>query len=114
MSTREASNPGVGENDALLIMDEVQAGFGRTGKWFAFEHYGITPDLIACGKGISGSLPLSAVIGRHGDHGAVSPRLHDLHAFGLPAPGRRGGGERESAPARRVPPECPGAGPGAP
>ena len=45
-------------------MDEVQAGFGRTGKWFAFEHYGIIPDLIACGKGISGSLPLSAVIGR--------------------------------------------------
>ncbi len=52
------------ENDALLIVDEVQAGFGRTGKWFAFEHYGIVPDLIACGKGISGSLPLSAVIGR--------------------------------------------------
>jgi 4-aminobutyrate aminotransferase-like enzyme len=52
------------ENEALLIVDEVQAGFGRTGKWFAFEHYGITPDLIACGKGISGSLPLSAVIGR--------------------------------------------------
>jgi 4-aminobutyrate aminotransferase-like enzyme len=51
-------------NDALLIMDEVQAGFGRTGKWFAFEHYGIVPDLMACGKGISSSLPLSAVIGR--------------------------------------------------
>jgi 4-aminobutyrate aminotransferase/(S)-3-amino-2-methylpropionate transaminase len=51
-------------NDALLVMDEVQAGFGRTGKWFAFEHYGITPDLIACGKGISSSLPLSAVLGR--------------------------------------------------
>lgn len=51
-------------NDVLLIMDEVQAGFGRTGKWFAFEHYGIVPDLIACGKGISGSLPLAAVIGR--------------------------------------------------
>jgi 4-aminobutyrate aminotransferase / (S)-3-amino-2-methylpropionate transaminase / 5-aminovalerate transaminase len=49
---------------ALLIMDEVQSGFGRTGKMFAFEHYGITPDLIACGKGISSSLPLSAVIGR--------------------------------------------------
>jgi 4-aminobutyrate aminotransferase-like enzyme len=52
------------DQGALLIMDEVQAGFGRTGKFWGFEHYGIKPDLIACGKGISGSLPLSAVIGR--------------------------------------------------
>ncbi len=52
------------ENDVALIMDEVQAGFGRTGKMFAFEHYGIQPDLICCGKGISSSLPISAVIGR--------------------------------------------------
>lgn len=52
------------ENDIVLIMDEVQAGFGRTGKMFTFENYGITPDLIACGKGISSSLPISAVIGR--------------------------------------------------
>ena len=52
------------ENDIVLTMDEVQAGFGRTGRMFAFEHYGIKPDLIACGKGISSSLPLSAVIGR--------------------------------------------------
>jgi 4-aminobutyrate aminotransferase-like enzyme len=51
-------------NDALLIFDEVQSGFGRTGKLWAFEHYGVTPDLICCGKGISSSLPLSAVIGR--------------------------------------------------
>ncbi len=49
---------------ALLIMDEVQAGFGRTGKFWGFEHYGITPDLICCGKGISSGLPVSAVIGR--------------------------------------------------
>jgi 4-aminobutyrate aminotransferase-like enzyme len=52
------------EHDVLLIMDEVQAGFGRTGKMFAFEHYSVTPDLIACGKGITSSLPLSAVVGR--------------------------------------------------
>ena len=52
------------EHDAVLIMDEVQAGFGRTGTFWGFEHYDIVPDLIACGKGISGSLPLSAVIGR--------------------------------------------------
>ena len=50
--------------DIILIMDEVQAGFGRTGKMFGFQHYNITPDLIACGKGISSSLPISAVIGR--------------------------------------------------
>ncbi len=52
------------EQDVALIMDEVQSGFGRTGKMFAFEHYGIQPDLICCGKGISSSLPISAVIGR--------------------------------------------------
>jgi 4-aminobutyrate aminotransferase/(S)-3-amino-2-methylpropionate transaminase len=52
------------ENQVLLICDEVQAGFGRTGRLFGFEHYGIVPDLICCGKGISSSLPLSAVIGR--------------------------------------------------
>lgn len=51
-------------HEALLIFDEVQAGFGRTGRFWAFEHYGVTPDLICCGKGISSSLPLSAVIGR--------------------------------------------------
>jgi 4-aminobutyrate aminotransferase/(S)-3-amino-2-methylpropionate transaminase len=52
------------EHDIITIFDEVQSGFGRTGKMFCFEHYGITPDLIACGKGISSSLPISAVIGR--------------------------------------------------
>lgn len=51
-------------NKALLIFDEVQSGFGRTGRFWAFEHYGVIPDLICCGKGISSSLPLSAVLGR--------------------------------------------------
>ena len=50
--------------DIVSIYDEVQAGFGRSGKMFTYEHYDVTPDLIACGKGISSSLPLSAVIGR--------------------------------------------------
>jgi 4-aminobutyrate aminotransferase/(S)-3-amino-2-methylpropionate transaminase len=52
------------QHNAVLIFDEVQAGFGRTGKFWGFEHYGVVPDLICCGKGISSSLPLSAVIGR--------------------------------------------------
>lgn len=49
---------------AALILDEVQAGFGRTGKLFGFQHCGITPDIFVCGKGISSSLPLAAVIGK--------------------------------------------------
>ena len=52
------------EHDIVLSFDEVQAGFGRTGRMFGYEHYGVKPDLIACGKGISSSLPISAVIGR--------------------------------------------------
>ena len=52
------------EHDVVLTMDEVQAGFGRSGKMFSFEHYGIVPDLVCCGKGITSGLPLSAVIGR--------------------------------------------------
>lgn len=52
------------KHQIVLTFDEVQAGFGRTGKFWAFEHYGVTPDIICCGKGISSSLPLSAVIGR--------------------------------------------------
>jgi len=49
---------------ALLVCDEIQAGFGRTGTLWGFEHYGIVPDLAVFGKGISGSLPVSAVAGR--------------------------------------------------
>ncbi len=50
--------------DIISIYDEVQAGFGRSGKMFTYEHYGVEPDLIVCGKGITSSLPLSAVIGK--------------------------------------------------
>ena len=50
-------------HQAVLILDEIQAGFGRTGKPFGFSHLGIVPDLVACGKGISGGMPLSAVLG---------------------------------------------------
>lgn len=52
------------EDDFLVAFDEIQSGFGRTGKLFAYEHYGVEADLISCGKGLSSSLPLAAVIGR--------------------------------------------------
>ncbi|MBI4875275.1 MAG: aspartate aminotransferase family protein [Acidobacteria bacterium] len=61
-------------HNILLVCDEVQAGFGRTGTLFGFEHYGIVPDLALFGKGISSSLPLSAVAGR--------PDVMDLHPPG--------------------------------
>src|SRR4029453_1488507 len=52
------------QNKIVLTFDEVQAGFGRTGEFWAFEHYGGTPDVAGCGRGTSGSLRLSAVLGR--------------------------------------------------
>ena len=48
----------------LLIFDEVQSGFGRTGKWFALEHFGVVPDIITAAKGIASGLPLSGVFSR--------------------------------------------------
>jgi acetylornithine/N-succinyldiaminopimelate aminotransferase len=65
------------EHGLLLVLDEVQAGYGRTGKFFAHEHYGITPDIMAVAKGIGSGFPLGAclateeaakgmVIGTHG------------------------------------------------
>ena len=52
------------KNDILITFDEMQSGFSRTGKNFGFQHYGITPDLICCGKGMGGGVPLSGVIGK--------------------------------------------------
>jgi len=52
------------EHGILLVIDEVQTGFGRTGRLFACEHYGLAPDLIATAKSLGGGLPISAVTGR--------------------------------------------------
>ncbi len=52
------------QNGILLIADEVQSGFGRTGKWFGHEHYGITPDIMVMAKAIASGFPLSAIAAR--------------------------------------------------
>ncbi|MDR3242375.1 MAG: aspartate aminotransferase family protein [Clostridiales Family XIII bacterium] len=67
------------ERDILLIVDEVQTGAGRTGKFFAYEHFGVNPDLVTAAKGLGGGLPIGAVLFGEkcenafgaGDHGST-------------------------------------------
>ena len=67
------------ERDILLIVDEVQTGYGRTGKMFSYEHFGISPDIVTVAKGIAGGLPLGAClfyktterVFSAGDHGST-------------------------------------------
>ena len=61
------------EHGALLIADEIQTGFGRTGTMFAVEHSGVTPDLLTTSKSLAGGLPLSAVVGRAEVMDSVEP-----------------------------------------
>ena len=67
------------EAGALLILDEVQTGIGRTGRWFAFEHEEVVPDILTLGKGLGGGMPIAAFLGteevmgtvQRGDHGGT-------------------------------------------
>ena len=61
------------EHGILLIADEIQTGFGRTGRMFAIEHSGVAPDLLTTSKSLAGGLPLSAVIGRAEVMDSVQP-----------------------------------------
>jgi len=64
------------ERDLLLIFDEVQTGMGRTGKFFAYEHYGMQPDIMSLAKGLGGGVPIGAMLATDRVAAAFSPRTH--------------------------------------
>jgi 4-aminobutyrate aminotransferase len=67
----------------LLIADEVQSGIGRTGKWWAIEHFGVEPDIVASAKGIASGMPLGAIIAR-AEHMTWPPGTHGTTFGGNP------------------------------
>ena len=72
------------EFGALVIADEVQAGIGRTGTLFAFEDYGVKPDIIALAKGLGGGFPVGAVIASAAVGSAMTPGTHGSTFGGNP------------------------------
>jgi acetylornithine/LysW-gamma-L-lysine aminotransferase len=68
---------------ALLIVDEIQTGFGRTGRWFAFEHADILPDIVAMGKAVGGGVPMGVVAWRD-SHGQIPAGSHGSTFGGNP------------------------------
>ena len=72
------------ETGALLILDEIQSGFGRTGRMFAFEHYGIVPDILVVGKAFGGGMPIGAFISSHKVMSVLkeNPPLGHITTFG--------------------------------
>jgi len=72
------------ETGALLIFDEIQTGFGRTGKLFAFEHFGVVPDIILLAKGLGGGMPIGAFISSRDVMGVIkeNPMLGHITTFG--------------------------------
>jgi 4-aminobutyrate aminotransferase len=71
------------EHGIVLVADEVQSGFGRTGRMFAFEHTGVTPDLITLGKGIASGFPMGALLGSAALLDAWAPGAHGTTSAGL-------------------------------
>jgi acetylornithine/LysW-gamma-L-lysine aminotransferase len=71
------------ERGAMLVMDEIQTGLGRTGRWFGFDHAGIVPDIITLGKGIAGGIPMGAVAWRDA-LGKIEPGTHGSTFGGNP------------------------------
>ncbi|MDE2749866.1 MAG: aspartate aminotransferase family protein [Chloroflexota bacterium] len=71
------------QTGAMLVIDEIQTGFGRTGKWFGFEHGDIAPDIISVGKAIAGGLPMGAVCWRAA-HGPIERATHGSTFGGNP------------------------------
>lgn len=72
------------KNDILMIVDEVQTGNGRTGKYFAYENYGIKPDIVSTAKGLAGGLPMGAVLFGEKLKDAVTPGSHGSTFGGNP------------------------------
>lgn len=72
------------ETETLLILDEIQAGFGRTGKFWAFEHFEIVPDVVVCAKGMGGGMPIGAFIANKDLMGVFknNPLLGHITTFG--------------------------------
>ncbi len=72
------------KHDALLIADEIQSGLGRTGRWFAYQHYGIQPDLVTIAKPIAGGLPLGALLVSEKVAQCIHPGMHGTTFGGGP------------------------------
>lgn len=69
---------------ALLILDEIQCGLGRTGKWFAYENYGITPDIVTVAKPLAAGLPLGAILTTNRVASGMHPGMHGTTFGGGP------------------------------
>lgn len=72
------------ERGALLVLDEIQTGFGRTGKWFGFQHFDLQPDIICLAKGIGGGFPMGALAYTEQVHAVLSPGAHGSTFGGSP------------------------------